>query len=78
MLVAFGGFALIDVITLGPSVLSLLDISPGNQWAGAAAILIIGSVLIATAVVGLKPSARLQVTVALIEYAILAVSSSEP
>ena len=42
MLVAFGGFVLIDVITIGPSVLSLLGISPNNQWAGAAAIVIIG------------------------------------
>ncbi len=71
--VAFGGFVLIDVITIGPSVLSLLGISPNNQWAGAAAIVIIGSALIATAVVGLRPSARLQITVALIEYTILAV-----
>ena len=45
MLVAFGGFVLIDVITIGPSVLSLLGISPTNQLAGAFAIVIIGSVL---------------------------------
>jgi len=73
MLVAFGGFVLIDVITIGPSVLALLGISPNNQWAGAAAIVVIGTALTATAVVGLRPSARLQVTVALIEYSILAV-----
>lgn len=73
MLVAFGGFVLIDVITIGPSVLSLIGVSPNNQWAGAAAIVIIGSALIATAVVGLKPSARLQITVALVEYTILGV-----
>ena len=30
MLVAFGGFVLIDVITIGPSVLSLINISPTN------------------------------------------------
>jgi amino acid transporter len=73
MLVAFAGFVLIDVITLGPSTLALLGISPNNQWAGAAAIVIIGSALTATAVVGLRPSARLQITVALIEYSILTV-----
>jgi amino acid transporter len=73
MLVAFGGFVLIDVITIGPSVLALLGISPNNQWAGAAAIVVIGSALTATAVVGLRPSARLQITVALIEYSILTV-----
>jgi amino acid transporter len=73
MLVAFGGFVLIDVITIGPSALALLGISPNNQWAGAAAIVVIGTALTATAVVGLRPSARLQITVALIEYSILAV-----
>ena len=73
MLVAFGGFVLIDVITIGPSVLALLGISPNNQWAGAAAIIVIGTALTTTAVVGLRPSARLQITVAVIEYTILIV-----
>jgi amino acid transporter len=73
MLIAFGGFVLIDVITIGPSVLALIGVSPGNQWAGAAAIVIIATLLTATAVVGLRPSARLQFTVAAIEYTILTV-----
>src|ERR1700735_3828080 len=73
MLGAFCGFVLVDVITIGPSVLALLGFSPNNQWAGAIAIVVIGSLLIATAVVGLRPSARLQITVALIEYSILTV-----
>ena len=38
MLVAFCGFVLIDVITIGPSVLALLGFSPNNQFAGALAI----------------------------------------
>ena len=73
MLVAFGGFVLIDVITIGPSVLALLGFSPNNQLAGAIVIAILGSALTAVAVIGLRPSARLQVAVALIEYTILAV-----
>jgi amino acid transporter len=73
MLEAFGGFVLIDVITIGPSVLSLLGLSPSNQLAGAFAIVIIGGLLTATAVVGLRPSARLQLTLGLIEYTILLV-----
>ncbi len=73
MLVAFGGFVLIDVITLGPSVLALLGFSPNNQFVGALAIVILGTALTATAVVGLRPSARLQITVAAIEYSILTV-----
>lgn len=73
MLIAFGGFVLIDVITIGPSVLALIGVSPSNQLAGAFAIVIIGSLLTATAVVGLRPSARLQITVAAIEYTIIIV-----
>jgi amino acid transporter len=73
MLIAFGGFVLIDVITIGPSVLALLGVSPGNQWAGAAAIVVIATLLTLTAVVGLRPSARLQFAVAAIEYTILIV-----
>jgi len=73
MLVAFCGFVLIDVITLGPSVLALLGLSPNDQFAGAVSIVLIGSALTATAVVGLRPSARLQIAVALIEYSILVV-----
>ncbi len=73
MLVAFAGFVLIDVITIGPSVLALLGFSPNNQFVGALAIVIIGTALTTTAVVGLRPSARLQVTVAVIEYSILTV-----
>lgn len=73
MLIAFGGFVLIDVITIGPSVLSLLGLSPANQLAGAFAIVVIGGILTTTAVVGLRPSARLQLTLGLIEYTILVV-----
>ena len=50
-----------------------MGLSPNNQLAGAIAIVMIGSVLTATAVIGLRPSARLQITVAAIEYSILLV-----
>ena len=73
MLIAFAGFVLIDVITIGPSVLALIGVSPNNQLAGAVTIVVIGSALTLTAVVGLRPSARLQLTVALVEYSILTV-----
>jgi amino acid transporter len=73
MLIAFSGFVLIDVITIGPSLLSLLGLSPNNQLAGAIAIVIIGLILTMTAVAGIRPSARLQLTVALLEYSIITV-----
>src|SRR5580704_19567173 len=73
MLVAFTLFVLIDVITIGPSVLALLGLSPSNKWAGAVAIVLIGSFLTLTAVRGIRLSARLQVVVALLEYSIVTV-----
>jgi len=73
MLVAFTLFVLIDVITIGPSVLALLGLSPNSTWGSAIAIVIIGSFLTLTAVRGIKLSARIQVAVALAEYSIVTV-----
>jgi amino acid transporter len=73
MLVAFTLFVLIDVITIGPSVLALLGMSPSNQWGGAIAIVLIATFLTLTAVRGIRLSARLQVVVALLEYSIVTV-----
>src|SRR5579863_1413334 len=73
MLVAFTLFVLIDVITIGPSVLALLGLSPTNKWAGAVAIILIGSFLTLTAIRGIRLSAGLQVAVALLEYSIVTV-----
>lgn len=73
MLVAFTLFVLIDVITIGPSVTALLGFSPNNKWAGAIAIVLLGTFLTLTAVRGIRLSARLQVIVALLEYSIVTV-----
>ncbi len=73
MLVAFTLFVLIDVITLGPSMLGLLGLSPSNQVGSAIAIVVLGTFLTATAVRGIRPSARLQVGMAIVEYGILVV-----
>jgi amino acid transporter len=73
MLIAFTLFVLIDVITIGPSVLAFLGLSPSSQWGGAIVILVIGSFLTLTAVRGIRLSARLQVLVALLEYTIVVV-----
>jgi len=73
MLVAFTLFVLIDVITIGPSVLALLGLSPSSQWGGMIAIVLIGSFLTLTAVRGIRLSARLQVVIALLEYSIVVV-----
>jgi amino acid transporter len=75
MLVAFTLFVLIDVITIGPSVLALLGLSPSSRWGSAIAIVIIGSFLTLTAVRGIRLSARLQVIIALLEYTIVTVFS---
>jgi amino acid transporter len=73
MLVAFTLFVLIDVITIGPSVLALLGLSPSSRLGGAIAIVLIGSFLTLTAVRGIRLSASLQVAVALLEYTIITV-----
>jgi len=73
MLVAFTLFVLIDVITIGPSVLAFLGLSPTSKFGGAIAIVLIGSFLTLTAVRGIRLSARLQVAVALLEYTIITV-----
>ena len=73
MLVAFTLFVLIDVITIGPSVTALFGFSPNNKWAGALAIVVLGTFLTLTAVRGIRLSARLQVIVALLEYSIVTV-----
>jgi amino acid transporter len=73
MLVAFTLFVLIDVITIGPSVLAFLGLSPSGKWGGAIAIVLIGSFLTLTAIRGIRLSARLQVGVALLEYTIIAI-----
>ncbi len=73
MLVAFTLFVLIDVITIGPSVLALLGLSPNSKWESAIAIVVIGAFLTLTAVRGIRLSARLQVIVALLEYTIVTV-----
>jgi amino acid transporter len=75
MLVAFTLFVLIDVITIGPSVLALLGLSPSSRWGSAIAIVVIGSFLTLTAVRGIRLSARLQVIIALLEYTIVTVFS---
>jgi len=73
MLVAFTLFVLIDVITIGPSTLALLGLSPNSKWGSAIAIVIIASFLTLTAVRGIRLSARIQVAVALAEYSIVTV-----
>lgn len=73
MVVALAGFLIADVVSVGPVVLGLLGISPNNQAIGAIAIGVLSAALTITAVIGLRPSARLQITVALLEYVILGV-----
>jgi amino acid transporter len=75
MLVAFTLFVLIDVITIGPSVLALLGLSPNSKWGAAIAIIVIGTFLTLVAVRGIRLSGRLQVAVALLEYTIVTVFS---
>src|SRR5258708_38850800 len=73
MLVAFTLFVLIDVITIGPSVLAFLGVSPTSKLGGTIAIVLIGSFLTLTAIPGIRLSAPLHVAAALLDYPIITV-----
>ena len=60
-----------NVTTLGPAVLGLLGMNTGNQAGAAIAAVVIGGLLVGSAVLGIKLTTRLQVSLAIAEYAIL-------
>ncbi len=69
---AFVLAAIADVVTLGPAVLGLLGMNTGSQAGTAVAAVVIGALLVASAVIGIRLTERLQVALAIAEYLILA------
>jgi amino acid transporter len=68
---AFVLAAIADVVTLGPAVLGLLGLNTNSQAGTAVAAVIIGALLVASAVIGIRLTERLQVALAIAEYLIL-------
>jgi amino acid transporter len=60
-----------EVLLLGPSVLAVFGSSSTNTWAYVGIGVATGLIMLAIAVVGIKITARVQVSMALVEYLIL-------
>jgi amino acid transporter len=71
LLAAFLLAAIADVVTLGPAVLGLIGVNTGSQTGTAIAAVVIGALLVASAVIGIRLTERLQVSLAIAEYLIL-------
>jgi amino acid transporter len=66
---------LVDVITMGPATLGVLNISTSSQWGTVIAAVVLGTGVTWLTMRGIKLGARVQLTMALIEYVILLVFS---
>jgi len=60
-----------EVLLLGPSILAVFGSSSTNKWAFVAIGVALGLIMLVIAVVGIKITARVQVSMALVEYLIL-------
>jgi amino acid transporter len=60
-----------EVLLLGPSVLAVFNSTSTNKWAFVGIGVAMGVIMLAVAVVGIKITARVQVSLALVEYLIL-------
>src|SRR6266568_7823263 len=60
-----------EVLLLGPSVLAVFGSSSSNTWAFVGIGVAMGLIMLVIAVVGIKITARVQVSMALVEYLIL-------
>jgi amino acid transporter len=60
-----------EVLLLGPSVLAVFGSSSTNTWAYVAIGCVMGLIMLVIAIIGIKITARVQVSMALLEYLIL-------
>ena len=60
-----------EVLLLGPSILAVFGSSSTNKWAFVGIGVALGLIMLVIAVVGIKLTARVQVSMALVEYLIL-------
>ena len=60
-----------EVVVLGPAVLAVLGSSSGNPWAALSIDTALCAVMLAVAVVGIRITARTQIGMAAVEYAVL-------
>ena len=62
-----------DILPLGPSILYLVGANPDSQWGNVISATILGGAVTLVSIIGIQLSARFQMAIAVIEYAILIV-----
>ncbi|HEX4833976.1 MAG TPA: APC family permease [Trebonia sp.] len=75
MIVGYVIGTLSGVVGLGPSVLAVFNNNANSTWGNILIATVIGVLMVIIAVIGIKLTARVQVVMALIEYAILVILS---
>jgi amino acid transporter len=71
MIAAYVVGTVAEVLLLGPSILAVFGSSSTNKWAFVGIGVALGLIMLVIAVVGIKLTARVQVSMALVEYLIL-------
>jgi amino acid transporter len=60
-----------EILLLGPSIVAVFGSTSSNKWANVGIGVLVGLIMLVVAVVGIKLTARVQVSLALVEYLIL-------
>ncbi len=71
LVVTFAVSLIINFVSIGPAVLALLGLDPSSQWGTVVAATVLGAFLTAFAVIGVQLTGRLQLSLAIAEYAVL-------
>ncbi|KWX23978.1 hypothetical protein AFM11_11440 [Mycolicibacterium wolinskyi] len=76
LVVTFVVSLIINFVSIGPAVLALLGFDPSSQWGTVIAATVLGTFLTAFAVIGVQLTGRLQLSLAIAEYAVLLMFSA--
>jgi len=71
MIVAYIVGTVFEILLLGPAVLQIFGSSSTSTWAWIGIVTVVGLIMLVIAVVGIRITARVQVSMALVEYLIL-------
>ncbi|WP_458318715.1 APC family permease [Mycolicibacterium brisbanense] len=76
LVVTFVVSLVINFVSIGPAVLALFGFDPSSQWGTVVAATVLGAFLTAFAVIGVQLTGRLQLSLAIAEYAVLLLFSA--
>jgi amino acid transporter len=71
MIVAYIVGTVFEILLLGPAVLQIFGSSSTSAWAWIGIVTVVGLIMLVIAVIGIRITARVQVSMALVEYLIL-------